>query len=80
MLNIRNPRAAEPARALANALEREAQAIPLGARLGVIIDDYIRPENLVGRDRTKDEIDAMWGRSRSSMRLIVSTKTVTRSG
>lgn len=77
MLNIRNPRAAELARALAqkrkitmtaaiiealaNELEREAKAIPLDARLGVIIDDFIRPENLVGRDLTKDEIDAMWG-------------------
>jgi len=77
MLNIRNPRAAELARALAdkrkitmteaviealsNELEREAKAIPLGARLGAIIDDFIPPENLVGRDLTKDEIASMWG-------------------
>ncbi|QUD89927.1 type II toxin-antitoxin system VapB family antitoxin [Phenylobacterium montanum] len=77
MLNIRNPRAAALARALAekrritmtdaviealsNELAREAETTPLKSRLGAIIDDFIRPERIVGRDLTKDEIDAMWG-------------------
>ena len=76
MLNIRNPRAAELARALADkrkttmteaviealsdALDREVQATPLKARLNAVIDDFIRPETVVGRDLTKDEIDEMW--------------------
>ncbi len=76
MLNIRNPRAAQLARALAekrkitmteaiiealaHELEREAQAIPLKTRLDAIIDDFIPPKRIVGRDLTKNEIDEMW--------------------
>ncbi len=76
-LSIRDPRAAELARDLAqrrgttmtaaiiSALEaelsRERAARPLGDRVSAIADGLLAQAKPGGREMTKDEIDALWG-------------------
>lgn len=76
-LHIRNPRARELARQLAEkrkismtkavieALEtelvRQSRHTPLGERLAQIADDLRTKAGALGRPMDKDEIDEMWG-------------------
>lgn len=76
-LQIRNPRARELAKQLADKkkvsmteavvgaleaeLRREQEKTPLAERVRPIIDRLKREAKPGGRDLTKDEIDAMWG-------------------
>jgi len=75
-MSIRDPQAAELARLLAskrnttmtqaiiialqNELRREAEKESLESRLDRILEKHVGGRPL-GRDMTKDEIDAMWG-------------------
>jgi len=77
-LRIRDPRAHELAKrcaerrhvfmteAVVDALEAEYRRVsarqPLAARLNEIADELAALARPGGRDMTKDEIDAMWGR------------------
>lgn len=76
-LQIRNPRARELARrlaekrkismtkavieALASELQREISRIPLAERLAHIADDLKAKAKAGGRPMDNDEIDEMWG-------------------
>ena len=75
-MSIRDPQAAELARLLAtkrkttmtqaiivalqNELRREAEMDSLETRLDRMLDKHLGGR-MLGRDMTKDEIDAMWG-------------------